>query len=70
MDYLGCISRKTPVSSFSKVVVNCCWHCGVKFTMLYLSFSFPISDTADTDSEDNADMGMNTHRSFIPPTHR
>ncbi len=38
--------------------------------MLYLSFSIPFSDAADTDSEDNADMGMNTHRSFIPPTHR
>lgn len=37
--------------------------------MLYLSFSVPLSDTGDTDSGDNADMGMNMYKTFIPPTH-
>lgn len=38
--------------------------------MLNLSFSLPCSETADTDSGDNADMGMNMHKRFILPTHR
>lgn len=37
--------------------------------MLYLSFSVPLSDTGDTDSGDNADMGTDMYKSFILPTH-